>query len=140
VTGEHVISASNAGTIAFVIVTVAAVAAPDVFVWLFVPVSLAMLFLGSLAFLRTIFLAAERSRHETLSVAGLWLLSGSAPRAVRRLLLGALAVQVVTALVGASVRPFTPLAFGVLAPVYGLGLCGLWAAIAGAFPAKEAGG
>jgi hypothetical protein len=139
-TGVHVISASNVGTIVFVIVTVAAVAAPDAFVWLFVPVSLAMLLLGSLAFLRTIFLAAERSRHETLSVAGLWLLSGSAPTSVRRLLLGALAVQVVTALVGASVRPFTALAFGVLAPVYGLGLCGLWAAIAGAFPAKEAGG
>jgi hypothetical protein len=140
VTGEQVIGASNVGTIVFVIATVAAGVAPDVFVWLFVPVSLAMLLLGSLAFLRTIFLAAERSRYETLSVAGLWLLSGSAPMAVRRLLLGALAVQVVTALVGASVRPFTPLAFGVLAPVYGLGLCGLWAAIAGAFPAKEAGG
>jgi hypothetical protein len=139
VNGRHVIGASNVGTIVFVIVTVAAVAAPDVFVWLFVPVSLAMLFLGSLAFLRTIFLAAERSRIETLSVAGLWLLSGSAPMSVRRLLLGALAVQVVTALVAASVRPFTPLAFGVLAPVYGLGLCGFWAAIAGAFPANDAG-
>ena len=66
-----------------------------------------------------------RSRREELSVAGLFLLSGSAPSDVRRLLLGALAVQTAVALATASVRPFTPLAFGVLVPTFGLGLCGL---------------
>ena len=105
--------------------------------WVSVPVSLVLFALGSLAFVRTIFLAAERSRRELLSVAGLWLLADSAPAPVRRRLLGATGVQVVVALVGASLRPFTPLAFGVLAPIYGLGLCGLWAATAGTFPVRR---
>jgi hypothetical protein len=71
-----------------------------------------------------------------LSVAGIWFLSGSAPRSVRLTLLGCLAVQVVVALATAAIRPFTALAFGVLVPMSGLGLCGLWAAVAGTFPPR----
>jgi len=49
-------------------------------------------------------------------------------------------VEVVAAIVSASIRPFTPMAFGFLVPVYGLGLCGLWGARYGTFaPRAEPG-
>jgi hypothetical protein len=102
-----------------------------------VPVALVLFALGCLAFVRALLVAADRSRREELHLAGLFALSGSAPTPVRVRLLGALAVQVVVALVTASIRPFTPLAFGVLAPVFGVGLCALWAALAGTFPPKK---
>ena len=35
----------------------------------------------------------------------------------------------------ASIRPFTAVAFGILAPMLGLGLMGLWGARHGRFPA-----
>ena len=74
-------------------------------------------------------------------MAGLYLLMGSAPRAVQLRLLGALAVQAVvavtTSVATSDVRPFTPLAFGLLVPMFGLACCGLWAAYHGAFPARR---
>ena len=36
----------------------------------------------------------------------------------------------------AAARPFTPLAFGVLAPMFGLGVMGLWGAKFGTFPPR----
>ena len=119
---DRILTTAVWGTVVFVVSAAAAAVEPDVFVLASVPVALVLLAAGCLAFVRTMLLAAERSRREELSVAGLWFLGGSAPARVRRVLLGALAVQVVVALVTASVRPFTPLAFGVLAPVFGLGL------------------
>lgn len=88
------------------------------------------------AFTAALVAAAARSRHEELTVSGLFLLTGSAPAPVRRALLGALAVQTVVALATASARPFTPLAFGILVPTLGLGACGLWAARHGTFPPR----
>ena len=34
------------------------------------------------------------------------------------------------------IRPFTPLAFGILVPMLGLGLIALWGARHGTFPAR----
>lgn len=68
---------------------------------------------------------------------GLFFLSGSAPRPVQRRLNLLLAAQVVISIVAASIRPFTPIAFAVLAPMFGLGLNGLWAARHGAFPPRK---
>jgi hypothetical protein len=48
-----------------------------------------------------------------------------------------LAVEILVALTTASVRPFTSLAFGVLAPVYGLALAGLWGAQYGTFKPRR---
>ena len=61
--------------------------------------------------------------------------SSKAPRrgVVQFRLLGSLAVQVVVAVVTASIRLYSPLAFGFLVPVYGLGMCGLWGARYGTF-------
>jgi hypothetical protein len=88
------------------------------------------------AFVVTLLAAAARSRTDEISLAGIWWLTGTAPAPVRRSLLGAFGVQVVVALATAIARPFTGLAFGILVPVFGLGLAGLWAARRGSFPSR----
>ncbi len=125
-------------TIAFVLTATAAAIAPDPLAGPAAGFDLALFVAGCGAFVWTLLQAARRSRTEELSVAGLWLLTG-APAPVRRALLGALAVQVVTAFVTAAARPYTPLAFGILAPVLGLGLCGLWAVTRASFPPRVGG-
>jgi hypothetical protein len=78
--------------------------------------------------------AVNRSRTDAIGIGGLFFLAGDvAPDTVRRNLLAALAAQTGVALVTAAARPFTSLAFGVLVPVYGLALTGLWAARRGRF-------
>ena len=81
--------------------------------------------------------AISRSRYSVISVAGVYLMTGGvAPNPVRRTLYGALAAQIVVALATASIRPYTSLAFGVLVPLLGLSLCGLWSAAHGEFPGR----
>jgi hypothetical protein len=80
--------------------------------------------------------AVRRSRYDEISLPGLFLLSGSASGQVRRHLLASFAMQVVVALATAGARPFTSLAFGVLAPLSGLALVGLWGARHGTFPPR----
>jgi hypothetical protein len=122
---------------AFVVVSALAAAWPDTFMPLSVPVDLVLFAAGCGAFVWGYALAIGRSRSETVTMAGLFFLGeGVAPPDVTRLLRGALAVQVVVAVVAASVRPFTALAFSVLVPMLGLGLMALWAARHGRFPAK----
>jgi hypothetical protein len=94
--------------------------------------------LGCLVFARTLLTAAQRSRTEELSVAGIWMLAGQ-PKDIQRWLLGCLAAQVAIALVAAAMRPYTAVAFGVLVPTFGLGLCGLWAVRSGTFPPRSPG-
>jgi hypothetical protein len=75
-----------------------------------------------------------RSRTEDITVANLFfLMGGSTPRAVRRQLFASLAIEVVVAVIAATARPFTTQATGILAPMWGMGLCGLWAARHGSF-------
>lgn len=82
--------------------------------------------------------AVNRSRTELVDVAGLFLLIGSAPRRTRRWLWGAVATSTVIGVASASARPYTSLAFGVLAPLWPYGLTVLWNAIHGAFPPRPA--
>ena len=81
-------------------------------------------------------MAIGRSRTDLIGMGGLFFLAGSAPRAVQRSLWASLAVEVVVAVATAAARPFTPLAFGVLAPMFGLGVMGLWGAKFGTFPPR----
>ena len=104
-----------------------------------VTVALVLFAIGCGAFLAGYAYALQRSRTEEISVAGLFLLAGPAVPGPVKLRLGLLlGVQVVVALVTAGIRTFTPLAFGVLVPVFGLGLNGLWAARHGRFPPRPA--
>lgn len=100
--------------------------------------ALVMLALGCVAFLAAFAIAVERSREEEIGVGGVFFLAGCAPRRIQVTMLASLAVQVTVPLAVAVVRPFT--AFSVLAPVWALGLAGLWGARHGRFPPRRTGG
>lgn len=90
-----------------------------------------VLFLGGcigfgIGFLR----AVGRSRTETVDLAGLFYLTGSAPTRPRRLLLGLWFTQIGVA--AASVVAVQP-PFGVMAPVWGIGMLTVWGARYGTF-------
>ncbi len=85
--------------------------------------------------------ALERSRTEEVGVANLFLLTGdTAPKDVKRAMTLALVVQVVAAFVGAIIGvtgleegDLNALAFGVLVPMFGIGMNGVWAARYGSY-------
>lgn len=95
--------------------------------------SLVFFALGCAAFLWAFGLAVGRSRYEEIGMGGLFFASGSAPTSVRNQLMGSWAAQVVVAMGTAFARPFTAQAFVVLAPMFGLGVAGLWGAMHGTF-------
>jgi hypothetical protein len=132
--GRRLVQASWIGTAVFTVLAMGAAAFPDTLAPASAVLDLVLFAVGFLAFCWSLLRAADRSREEELSVAGLWFLAGgSAPRSVQRDLLVPLGVQVVVAVATAAVRPFTPLAFGILVPLYGLGLAGVWGAAFGTF-------
>jgi len=106
-----------------------------------ITVSLVLFAVGIFASLSAYVSALERSRVHEIGVANLYLLTGdTAPSPVRGTLLGLLALQVVAAVVGAVVgvsgltgNELNALAFGVLVPMFGIGMNGAWAARYGSF-------
>jgi hypothetical protein len=125
------------GTVVFVVVAVAAAISRPTFSTLAVVVSLALFAAGCVAFLWAYAVAVGRSRVDAIGMGGLFFLQGSAPRRVQLLLIGATAVQVVVAFATAALHPFTTQAFVILAPMYGLGLAGLWGARHGTFEPRK---
>lgn len=126
-----------------VVAVVSAVVFDDVFRVVIVVVSLSLFAVGVATFLIGFFAAVQRSRESEISVSQLFFLTGEvAPREVKVPMLGALAVQTVVGIATAIARPSTDgktgsvLAFGVLVPMLGLGLNGLWASRHGAFAAR----
>jgi len=113
-----------------------------------VAVSLAMFAVGVVVFLLGYWRAVQRSRHDSMSVTELYFLVGPhIDRKVSRLMNSLLGVQVLVAVATALIRSSTPasdgsqtpgstLAFGILVPVFGLGLNGLWASTHGRFPPR----
>jgi len=137
VSERAILAASGWGTAAFVVAGVAAVLSPSALGRPALVLDVALFAAGVVAFAAGYFRGVNRSRRELVSIGGLYFLAGDvAPRQVRRRLLGALAVQVVVGLGAAIARPYTDLAAGVLVPMYGLGLCGLWASRHGRFPRR----
>jgi len=116
-----------------------------------VVVDLALFTVGVAAFLWGYWVAVQRSRQDELSVAELYFLLGAAvPRDVKRTMNLCLVAQSLVAVGTAVSRLSTPsstatsgsspgssLAFGVLVPMFGLGLNGLWAAIHGTFAPRR---
>jgi hypothetical protein len=135
--GSALVTASWAGTALY------AVAALVSTIWLdavivVVIVSLVLFAIGTVAFLAAYVQAIGRSRYEAIGMGGLFFLAGgAAPASVQRQLVASLAIEVVVALVTASVRIYTPVAFGLLVPMYGLGLMGLWGARYGTFQPRS---
>lgn len=127
-----------AGTVVFVAVEVVATIWPDQLAVVAAGVSLVLFAVGIVIFVGGFLSGVERSRTEEVSVAGLYFLAGGvAPAAVRRVLMGLLAVQTVVSVAAASIRPFTALAFGILVPMFGLAIAGRWAAEYGAFADRK---
>jgi hypothetical protein len=133
------------GTAVFTVVTaLAALRFTDFWRAAVIVVDLALFAVGVAGFLWGFSVAVARSRTETIGVGQLFLLLGAtAPRAVKSVMWSCLAAQVVVGLAGALARPDTDgrpgsaLAFGVLVPMFGLGLNGWWAARHGHFTARE---
>lgn len=134
--GRRIVRASWAGTAVFAVTAGAAVVFSAAGI-VALGVALALFAAGCAAFAAAYYRAVGRSRLEEISVLPLFFLGGAAPAGVRRLLLGAVAVQVVVAFTTAGARPNTSLAFGILVPVYGVGLAGLWGARHGTFPPRR---
>ncbi len=133
-TGFRIVLASWALTAVFTVSAALAVADPDRFMPQGVAVDLALFAVGCATFFWAYALAVQRSRIDAIGIGGLFFLAGpTAPTAVKWHLLGSWAAQGVVAVAAASLRPFTAVAFAVLAPMAGLGLCGLWAAKYGTF-------
>jgi hypothetical protein len=131
--GGRLIQATWIATAVFAIVQVLAAALPRKPVLaLSIAVSVTLFVVGCVAFLAAYAIAVSRSRDEVVTLPGVFLLA-DAPAHVRRSFFAAFGVEVVVAFAAAGVRPFTPLAFGILAPMLGLGMGGLWAARHGSF-------
>jgi hypothetical protein len=104
-------------------------------------VSMALFAVGVATTLWAYTRALDRSRVDEVGVANLYLLTGdTAPKTVRRMMSVALAVQVLAAIAGAWIGvvgldkgQLNALAFGVLVPMFGFGMNGVWAARHGSY-------
>ncbi|MEP1126249.1 MAG: hypothetical protein ABJH68_20390 [Ilumatobacter sp.] len=144
--GSVIVQANLAGTTLFVLsAVVAAVTYGGTARAVAAAVALVLFFAGIAAFAWSFWNAVQRSRTEMVAVTQLYLLLGDAiPASVRRPMLAALAVQFVVGLATAVGRanapdgsPGTSLALGVLVPLFGFGLNGLWAAFHGEYRERE---
>lgn len=124
--GVATVRVAVVGTVIFTLTQVVATFAPTGSTGLVaVAWSLVLFAAGSVAFVGAFVVAAGRSRDDRVTVAGVVWLTNAAPVAAARTLRTALIVQCVVALVTAGIRPFSAVAFGILAPMFGLG-CIAW--------------
>lgn len=130
--------ASWIGTLALVVATPVAVVWHETLPLLSIAVAMPMFLGGSVAMLVAFAAAVERSRRDAIGMGGLYLLAGTAPDAVTRSFRWSLLLQVLVGLAGAIARPYTPVAFGILASMWGLGFAGIWGARHGHFEARHA--
>ncbi len=137
--GAGIVNAAWLGTGLLTGTSAASALAPDTFGMLHAVLSCTLFAVGTGALLWAYALGITRSRTDEVSLAGLFFLGGdAAPQEVRRPLRLALLVQVVAVVVAASIRPYTEVAFGILAPMYGLGLMGAWGGRHGRFGPRRA--
>ena len=131
--GTGIINLSWAGSAVYTALAIAGTIAPDWFATPTAVVSIVLFFIGCVVLLWAYAVAVSRSRHDSIGIGGLYFLAGTAPKVVRFRLQLSFAIQIVAAIASSSIRPFTPMAFGFLVPVFGLGLSGLWGARYGTF-------
>jgi len=109
--------------------------------WVGAITAMSLFSVGVVVFLWGFWNAVQRSRTEELAVTSVFLLTGGcAPSRVRRQMNLMLGVQVVTAFAttfwrstGPDGNPGSSLALGILVPMLGLGMNGLWASRHGVF-------
>lgn len=125
------------GTTAFFLVTVVSAASgTDAVAVANLLVSTVLFVVGSAVWAWGFVIAASRSRTHVIDLAGLFYLTGSAPRPTRRLFLGLWFAQIAIAVAAIAV---TSPPFGVMVPVFGIGMLTRWAAVNGTFPERTTG-
>lgn len=141
--GAPLVRLDATGTAIFALAVVVALVRPD---WYGAQVAVAVVSLvlfavGVGASIWAYAVALDRSRTDEIGVANLYLLTGStAPPSTKRTCSVLLAAQVVVSFAGAVAGLATldgtdtnTLAFGVLVPMFGIGVNGVWAARYGSF-------
>jgi hypothetical protein len=140
-TGRAIIRANAFLTALFVVTAVlSTVVFDEPWKKIAVGVALGCFCVGVVVFLWGYWSAVQRSRRDNIAVSSLYfLVDNCAPRVVAGIMNSLLAVQVVVGIATASVRsstngqPGSTLAYGILVPMLGLGLNGLWGANYGSF-------
>lgn len=138
--GDNVVRLDVVGTVVFTAMSGIGVAVNG----LRVPAavfSVVLFAIGVATFIWSYISALERSRTDELGVANLYLLTGpTATKPVKRAMMASLYLQVAVCIATAAVgfsqlsgAEANPLAFGMLVPMFGLGLNGLWASRLGTF-------
>jgi hypothetical protein len=132
--GRRTITWSWATTVLFTIVAVPVALGATGLEDIAIAVSLTLFAASLVVWAYAFGLAVVRSsRGDDITVPALFFLSsGAAPSAVRRHLMGSLAVSVVVSVVTVKANPFSA-----LVPMLALGFAGLWAARHGTFPARR---
>lgn len=137
--------ADVAGTVIFAITAVyAAVVFSTTAQWVGAIAAMSLFAIGVFAFIWSFWNAVQRSRTEQIGVMQMYLLLGDpTPPRVRWIMSAMLVAQIGVALATALARseaedgtPGTSLAVGILVPMFGLGLNGLWCAFHGVFPPR----
>jgi hypothetical protein len=135
--GTGIVNLTFAGTGLLVGTSLAGALSPDTFGMVHAVLSCVLFAVGTGAFLWAYALGVSRSRVDQISIGGLFFLAGdTAPSDVRTPLRIALAVEVVAVVAAAIARPYTVVAFGVLAPMFAMGLMGTWGGRYGTFPTR----
>jgi hypothetical protein len=130
--GRRIVVAAWIGVALFAVTAVPAAVGASGFDVAALVVDVVLFLAGIVVFLWAFAVGLVRnSRGDDIVVASLFLIEGPVPRPVRRHLFGALAAAVLIA--GAT---GTTDAFGVLVPMFPLGLIGLWGARHGAYPPR----
>ena len=92
---------------------------------------------GAALFTWAFTIAAGRSRMEELTVGGAFFLAGSVEKPDRRWAYGYLTAQTLIGFAGAAADPYTTMAFGVLVPMFGLGVIAFLGSAHGAFRQRK---
>lgn len=146
--GRPIVIANAVLTALFVVTALAATVVFDrPWTPIAVVVSLGCFAAGVIVFLWGYWTAVQRSRTDDIAVSSLYfLVDNCAPRTVSRMMNSLLAAQTVVSIATASVRsstdgePGSTLAYGILVPMLGLGMNGLWGAYHGTFrPRRDQG-
>ena len=137
--GQYLLRLAWLSTTLLAIVAALGLAASEDFLPFVVVVSSSMFLLGSFLLLLGLLYGLRRSRAEIVTVAGLFLLQGSAPSMVRRVFAWSIAFQFAIAFSAAAVEPYTEIAFVILAPMLPLGSAALWSAQHGFFAQRGSG-
>ena len=132
-TGRGIVVASWVGDVLFAVTAIPAALGVDAFDDPAVVVALLLFFVALVVWCWALGLAAVRTtRGDDVQVMSLFLLEGRAPARARWLLYGSFLVCLAVTVGTAAANPF-----GVLVPMYPLGLVGLWGARHGVYPPRK---